>query len=327
MASIRHRNGRFQAQVRMLGETKTATFLSRADANKWATLIEADLIGSEDTRLMYKPDCVAEILQRYLDGESRQNQGHVVEKYIIGLMLKENWALMPIQRLSASHIAEYRDRRLRSIKPSSFNHQFSVLKVACAVARDEWLWEFDDRFLKIRRARVNAIKIPRRISNDEFIRLIEACAQCKTAKMSHLITLARETGMRRGELCSLDKRSVCFDRGIINIEATKTGFPRVVPMTADAKAAAMALAQLSSSNSLLDMTPNAVRMSFERCRARAGLNHIRFHDFRHEAISRFFEFGLTPPEVASISGHRTLSMLMRYSHASLDLIVRKFGSA
>ena len=145
--------------------------------------------------------------------------------------------------------------------------------------------------------------------------------------MRHLITLARETGMRRGELCSLDKRSVCFDRGIINIEATKTGFPRVVPMTADAKAAAMALAQLSSSNSLLDMTPNAVRMSFERCRARAGLNHIRFHDFRHEAISRFFEFGLTPPEVASISGHRTLSMLMRYSHASLDLIVRKFGSA
>ena len=109
----------------------------------------------------------------------------------------------------------------------------------------------------------------------------------------------------------------------INIEATKTGFPRVVPMTADAKAAAMALAQLSSNNSLLDMTPNAVRMSFERCRARAGLNHIRFHDFRHEAISTFFEIGLTPPEVASISGHRTLSMLMRYSHASLDTIQQK----
>ena len=107
----------------------------------------------------------------YLDGESRQNQGHEVEKYIIRLMLKENWALMPIRRLSASHIAEYRDRRLRSIKPSSFNRQFSVLKVACAVARDEWLWEFDDRFLKIRRARVNAIKIPRRVSKDEFQRI------------------------------------------------------------------------------------------------------------------------------------------------------------
>ena len=139
MASIRHRNGRFQAQVRMLGETKTATFLSRSEANKWATLTEADLIGNVGMRHRYKPDCVAEILQRYLDGESRQNQGHDVEKYIIRLMLKENWALMPIRRLSASHIAEYRDRRLRSIKPSSFNRQLSVLKVACAVARDEWL--------------------------------------------------------------------------------------------------------------------------------------------------------------------------------------------
>ena len=110
MASIRHRNGRFQAQGRMLGETKTATFLSRADANTWATLIEADLIGSKDTGLMYKPDCVAEILQRYLNGESRQNQGHEVEKYIIGLMLRENWALMPIQRLSASQTTRNKSR-------------------------------------------------------------------------------------------------------------------------------------------------------------------------------------------------------------------------
>ena len=45
MASIRRRNGRFQAQVRMLGEIKTATFVSLSDANKWATLTEADLIA------------------------------------------------------------------------------------------------------------------------------------------------------------------------------------------------------------------------------------------------------------------------------------------
>ncbi len=326
MASIRHRNGRFQVQVRMLGQTKSATFLSRIEANKWATLTEASLIGSEDKRFMYKPDFVAEILQRYLTGESRQNKGHEVEKYIIGLMLKEKWALMPIQRLSVSTMAEYRDRRLEVIKPSSFNRQFSVLKVACAVAKDEWLWDFDNRFLNIRRARVNSLKIPRRVSDDEFNGLISACAQCKSEKMRHLLTLAIETGMRRGELCSLDKRSICFSKGLINIESTKTGFARVIPMTVNAEEAALALSQLSSNNSLLCMTPNAVRMSFERVRARAQLGHIRFHDFRHEAISRFFEIGLTPPEVASISGHRTLSMLMRYSHASLDAISSKFKS-
>jgi len=41
---------------------------------------------------------------------------------------------------------------------------------------------------------------------------------------------------------------------------------------------------------------------------------LRFHDLRHEAISRFLEKGLTIPEAASVSGHKTASMLLRYAH-------------
>jgi hypothetical protein len=39
------------------------------------------------------------------------------------------------------------------------------------------------------------------------------------------------------------------------------------------------------------------------------------HFLSEEALSRFFEMGLTTPEVASISGHRDPRMLFRYSHA------------
>jgi len=35
---------------------------------------------------------------------------------------------------------------------------------------------------------------------------------------------------------------------------------------------------------------------------------------RHEAISRLFEKGNTIPEIAAVSGHRTLSQLFRYAH-------------
>jgi len=59
---------------------------------------------------------------------------------------------------------------------------------------------------------------------------------------------------------------------------------------------------------------------------RAEIEDLHFHDLRHEAISRFFEMGLTPPEVASISGHRTLSQLMRYSHANTSLVADKLRS-
>ena len=41
---------------------------------------------------------------------------------------------------------------------------------------------------------------------------------------------------------------------------------------------------------------------------------LRWHDLRHEAASRLFEKGLHPMEVASITGHRSMQMLKRYTH-------------
>ena len=56
---------------------------------------------------------------------------------------------------------------------------------------------------------------------------------------------------------------------------------------------------------------------------RAGIEDFRFHDLRHEAVSRFFEKGLSMPEVAAISGHRDPRMLMRYAHPTAEDIAEK----
>ncbi len=45
------------------------------------------------------------------------------------------------------------------------------------------------------------------------------------------------------------------------------------------------------------------------------LTGLRFHDLRHEDTSRLFEKGLNPMEVATITGHKTLQMLKRYTHS------------
>ena len=44
---------------------------------------------------------------------------------------------------------------------------------------------------------------------------------------------------------------------------------------------------------------------------RSGIKDLRFHDLQHEAVSRFFEMGLGVPEVALISGHRDLRILVQ----------------
>ena len=54
-----------------------------------------------------------------------------------------------------------------------------------------------------------------------------------------------------------------------------------------------------------------------------ALLDLRFHDLRHEAISRFFEVGLNIPEVAMISGNKDPRMLFRYTHLRAEELVRK----
>ena len=58
---------------------------------------------------------------------------------------------------------------------------------------------------------------------------------------------------------------------------------------------------------------------------RAGLTNLRFHDLRHEAASLFFEAGQNVPEDALVSGHRTPTMLFRYTHPRPELIAQKLA--
>lgn len=72
----------------------------------------------------------------------------------------------------------------------------------------------------------------------------------------------------------------------------------------------------------------ALLLSWECLRRRAGLEGLRFHDLRHEAISRFCELGLTLAEVALISGQRDYRMLARYTHLQpMDLAMKLKGRA
>ena len=75
------------------------------------------------------------------------------------------------------------------------------------------------------------------------------------------------------------------------------------------------------------MTIEALRKVWTTCRIKTGMEHLHWHDFRHEGISRLFEFGLTVPEVKSVSGHATFEELERYSHATASHVMLKLRGA
>ena len=57
----------------------------------------------------------------------------------------------------------------------------------------------------------------------------------------------------------------------------------------------------------------------------AGIEDLRFHDLRHEATTRLFEKGLNIMEVASITGHKDLRMLRRYTHLKAEELAKNLG--
>jgi hypothetical protein len=52
---------------------------------------------------------------------------------------------------------------------------------------------------------------------------------------------------------------------------------------------------------------------------------VDFHGLRHLAISRLFEKGLNPMDVAGIIGRKTPQMLKRYTHLNASDLAAKLG--
>jgi integrase len=118
--------------------------------------------------------------------------------------------------------------------------------------------------------------------------------------------------MRRSEILSLRWENIDHEYAIATLPDTKNGSKREVPLTAKAK---QVLKSLSIQGDHVFPTSDcAVRHAWDRLVKRAGIKDLRFHDLRHEAVSSFFEMGLSVPEVALISGHKDYRMLARYTH-------------
>ena len=149
--------------------------------------------------------------------------------------------------------------------------------------------------------------------------------------MKRIIIVALETGMQRGEILNIKKSHIDFVRQTLLIPLTKTDTPRTIPLSSRAVEALRE--QLRGSQNVLPIrevalfsyTPKNLTQAFRRFCRKHGLENLHFHDLRHEATSRFFEKGLNPVEVATITGHKDTRMLMRYTHLRAEDLVKRLG--
>jgi integrase len=159
----------------------------------------------------------------------------------------------------------------------------------------------------------------------EEIRLLKACREARNSYLLPILRLALETAMRQGELVNLRWEHIDLTRRITYLPDTKNGEARTVPLSTAAIKVLHSLPRSMTGQVFPGLTTEAVKRAFARAVRRAGIEDLRFHDLRHESTSRLFERGLNIMEVASITGHKDLRMLRRYTHLKAEDLARKLG--
>lgn len=328
MATIRKRGSSWQVQVRREGfPPLTKSFSVRTDAAEWARDKERQIDRTElpTTIRDFKGMTVADLLRRYEQEVTPRKRGAKFEQSRLRQLLNHSIANTNLHNLSGASVSHYREDRLKVVKPASVRRELVVLRHVFEVARTEW-------GMPIHTNPVHQIKLPndskpreRRLEDGDAARLADGLSSKSAWYLRPLIALAIETGMRRGELLSIRWKDVDVTAPTIRILKTKNGHPRTIPLTPKAVEILSSLERRD--DRVFPVSPNAVRLAWERLRRRAGLQDLRLHDLRHEAVSRFFEYGLTVPEVALISGHRDPRMLSRYTHLRPEKVAEKLAKA
>lgn len=329
MATIRKLRGRWQAQVRRRGVPPRAkSFDTRSDAVRWARDIESEADRSgwvSDTRLAERTT-LGELLTRYRAEVTPTKRSAVSEQARIGALTRRDIAHRTLAKLSSADIATYRDERLKTVAPATVVRELNTISHCIETAQREWgLFLSRNPVRQVRRPSVpNGRK--RRLHEGEEARLLGACDQGRNRWLRPLIILAVETAMRRGELVGLLWQHVDLDKRVAHLPLTKNGDSRDVPLSTRATETLRSLQRERTSDKRVFRTSgNAVRLAWEHLRVRAGSSDLHFHDLRHEAVSRLFERGLNIAEVSTISGHKELRMLQRYTHLRAVDLVKRLG--
>ena len=349
MATIVQRGEGWQAKVRRKGAPTTSrTFDLKADAEAWGREMEREYQRGNIAALRNDAGrvTVAEALDAYIAGpvQSMKSAKDAAQRLA---RVRERFGSFYLSNVRGVDVGAWRDELLRDgLAAQTVIHHINMMSA---------LFTFAQKDLSIDLPAGNpcrAVRKPalpkardRRLHAGELDYLLRAAqhAQGRTPGMRECITLAVESSMRMGELLGLEWGRIDLQRRTAHLVDTKNGESRTVALSSSAVDALRALPRRIDGRVFGWAASGTLHQVWLRTLARARklyvadceksgtkpdpsfLADLRFHDLRHEATSRLFEKGLGIMEVASMTGHKSLSMLKRYTHVEAEKLAAKLG--
>ncbi|QDJ44844.1 tyrosine-type recombinase/integrase [Bordetella hinzii] len=288
MASIQKTAKGYRAQIKIQGTRDSQVFPTRREAVEWAARRESE-IRDQATMPLGEQHTLQQALRKYAEEVSPQKRGERWEQ--IRLAAFEGYRLpldLPIGRVTAQHIATFRDARGASVGPAAVLRELTLLSSVFEAARLEWGWVDRNPCRDIRKPQATKHR-ERVIQWWEIRRLLREMGYRRTGRIASTgeavamcMLLALRTGMRAGELCGLTWGHV-YDQHV-HLPTTKAGRPRDVPLSSRAQGLLKRMKGWDESL-VFGLKTASLDALFRKYRQRAGLEGFTWHDTRHTAAT------------------------------------------
>ncbi len=322
--------GEFSFQVKMMvaGHQVSKVFDTPDEARTWRDLQRAGSSLDLDEKRIFEARAnkraartftVKQALERYAAEVTPTKKGSAVELTRIGKAKKTALAGKSLYMVTPKDVLAFMDK----IGGSDNNKRkyASLISHLYRIAVKRWGMAVENPVSGKIEMPSNGNPRDRRLHGNEAEQLLKHLS----GEAKSVFEFAIETAMRRGELLSLEWKCINLKNCTATLKDTKNGEARAVPLSSAAIRVLKGLQRGIGSGRVFTITQSQLRDAWETARTAAGIPDIRLHDLRHEAASRLFEKGLNVMEAASVTGHKTLSMLKRYTHLNPTDIAKKLG--
>jgi len=303
-------------QVRLTGfPARSRTFATKGEAAAWGHEAErAAIAGHQPGR-----GTLGDAFAKYALEVSPKKRGARWEIVRLAMLGRAPMAAKALSRVTEADIARWRDARLQDVSGASVRREMNLIQSVLETARKEWRLIDRNPMADVRKPASPPAR-RRGVTQAEVDAICAHLTGPVGQDVARAFRLAIETGMRAGELLSLDWSRVDLDQRVASLPRTKNGDPREVPLSS----AALAILGSAGRGRVFGISSASLDRLFRKARDKTPFRDVHFHDSRSEAISRLAK-KLDVLELARVVGHRDPRSLMAYYRASASELAKKLG--
>jgi integrase len=344
MASIYPaRNGRWTAQVNIGGKRKSKAFDTKVEARRWARHQEVAV----DAGAKFNDMTFGDLVEEYIGTVSETKEISRTKLNAITNICKFI-GRVPVDDMDVATFRDFVRKRRNSTSapgPSTIGMDLTFIHTILSHGGALTGTDTAHALAGLKAARIiltasDAIarsdERTRRPTDAELVTLHDFWAKRRRGTPMWTVTqFAAATSMRLGEILRIRwddtdrvKRTIVVrDR---KHPRAKKGNNQIVPLLSgpcviDGEVVdpiALIDSMAKERAKIFPFDSATISTMFTRAVKSCGIDDLRFHDLRHDGVSRLFEAGYPIEQVAMVSGHKDWNMLRRYTQLAPEALHR-----